>query len=254
VSASVDDRRPAELVASLAAVRAHVADAAVAAHREPSSVTLIAVTKAFPASDIAILLGLGAADIAESRDQEAKAKLAQLAASRTGRAGGGGGGSMTPSAMRLHFVGRLQTNKCRSVARYASCVHTVDRHAVVDALAEGVQTAQRAPLPVFVQLSLDGDLARGGVHIADLAALTDHVANDERLRLLGVMAVAPLDQLPADAYLKLAEQSMRVRESHPNAVAISAGMSGDYETAIKFGATHVRIGSALLGRRETTFS
>jgi pyridoxal phosphate enzyme (YggS family) len=250
--ASVDDHRPAELVAAVAAVRAHLADAATAANRDAWSVTLIAVTKTFPVSDIEILLGLGVADIAESKDQEARAKQAQLAASnRNDPRGGGGRGALTA---RWHFVGRLQTNKCRSVARYAHCVHTVDRLPVADALADGVEAAGRPPLPVFAQVSLDEDPDRGGISIVRLPGLAERIAADERLRLLGVMAVPPLGQPPEQAYERLAEVSAHLRESHPDATAISAGMSGDYEVAVKFGATHVRIGSALLGRRDATFS
>jgi hypothetical protein len=251
VSASVDNRRPAELVASLAAVRTRLTDAATAANRDPWSVTLIAVTKTFPASDIAILLDLGVVDIAESRDQEARAKLAQLQAGDDRRTNDRRTNAVHEP--RVHFVGKLQTNKCRSVARYADCVHTVDRRAVADALSEGVRVAEREPLPVFVQVSIDGDPARGGVLAAGLATLVDAVAADERLRLLGLMAVAPLAGPPQAAYAKLAELAALVRADHPSAVSISAGMSGDFEIAIEYGATHVRIGSALLGRRDATF-
>jgi hypothetical protein len=209
---------------------------------------LVAVTKTFPASDIAILLGLGVFDIGESRDQEARAKLAQLQASAAPTAPGGG----PVHAPRLHFIGRLQTNKCRSVARYADCVHTVDRLAVASALADGVESAGRPPLPVFVQVSLDGDPARGGVARAGLDELLDHVAGDDRLRLLGPMAVAPLAQSPESAYAQLQGIAAQVRAAHPDAVSISAGMTDDFEVAIEFGATHVRIGSALLGHREVT--
>jgi hypothetical protein len=248
VSASVNDRRPAELVASLASVRSRLTDAAISAGRDPWALTLVAVTKTFPASDIAILLGLGVFDIGESRDQEARAKLAQLQASASPSSHTGA----PPHAPRVHFIGRLQTNKCRSVARYADCVHTVDRVEVAAALADGVESAGRTPLPVFVQVSLDDDPARGGVPRAELPQLIDHIAGDARLRLLGPMAVAPLGQSPASAYATLQGIAAQLREAHPGAVSISAGMSGDYETAIKFGATHVRVGSALLGHREGT--
>jgi PLP dependent protein len=248
VSASVNDRRPAELVASLASIRTRLTDAATDARRDPWTLTLVAVTKTFPASDIAILLGLGVFDIGESRDQEVRAKLAQLQASESPDPHTGG---PTP-APRVHFIGRLQTNKCRSVARYADCVHTVDRLAVATALADGVESAGRAPLPVFVQVSLDGDPARGGVARAELDELVEHVAADARLRLLGPMAVAPLDQSPASAYEALQGIAAQIREVHPGAVSMSAGMSDDFEVAIKFGATHVRIGSALLGHRAVT--
>ncbi len=248
MSASVDDHRPAELVASLAAVRAHLSDAATAAGREPWSVTLVAVTKSFPAADIAILVGLGVLDIGESRDQEIRAKLAQLRASQPQDRSGN-----AQHAPRLHFIGQLQTNKAYSVARYADVVHTVDRPALATALAAGVRLAERDPLPVFVQVSLDGDPNRGGTAIADLPALADQVAADTALRLLGLMAVPPLGESPSVAYERLAVLAQQLRESHPGATSMSAGMSGDYEVAVSFGATHVRIGSALLGRREVTF-
>ena len=255
MSASVDDRRPSELVASLASVRAHLSDAAVDAGREKWSITLVAVTKGFPASDVAILLGLGVFDIGESRDQEARAKLAELRAGRSAdRAGRSSQAGQPPPEPRVHFLGRLQTNKTRTVARYADVVHTVDRLAVATGLAEGVTVAQRAPLPVFVQVSLDGDPARGGAPVGDLAALTDHVEAEPALRLLGLMAVAPLGASPAVAYERLAELAATVRESHPGATSMSAGMSSDYEIAVRLGATHVRIGTALLGRRDVTLS
>jgi PLP dependent protein len=194
VSASVDDHRPAELVAALCAVRTRIADAATAAGRDLWSVTLIAVTKTFPVTDVAILMELGVTNIGESRDQEARVKVSQLA-QRT-------------ALPHVHFVGRLQTNKCRSVARYADCVHTVDRLAVATALADGVEAAGRPPLPVFVQVSLDNDPERGGVAATGVAALSDHIAGDARLRLMGLMAVAPLGVEPAVAYERVGQLSM----------------------------------------------
>src|ERR1700722_4470249 len=142
VNAHPDDQRAVELVASLAGVRARLADSALAADRDPRSLTLVAVTKTFPASDIVILLGLGVADIGESRDQEARAKLTDLARIAPAY-------SVPATAARMHFIGRLQRNKCRSVARYADCVHTVDRLEVATALAAGVRAADRKTLAVF---------------------------------------------------------------------------------------------------------
>ncbi len=245
--------RRAELLASLAAVRARIADAALAAGRDPRSIRLIAVTKTFPISDVLTLLELGVADLGESRDQEAREKLTEVA--------GAGVGSMTAvtrggsdlTQPRWHFIGRLQTNKCRSVARYAHTVHTVDRAAVADALSAGVLLAGRAPLPVFAQVSLDGDPDRGGVGVSQLLELAAHIAALDALQLVGVMAVAPLEVDPAAAFERLAAVSQSLREQHPAATGISAGMSHDLEQAIRFGATHVRVGSALLGRRSATF-
>jgi pyridoxal phosphate enzyme (YggS family) len=243
---ATDDRRPAELVASLAAVRTRLSDATAAAGRDPWSVTMVAVTKTFPASDVATLLELGVADIGESRDQEARAKLSELSAA-------GVSNQRNDVAIRLHFLGRLQTNKCRSVARYASCVHTVDRVEVATALADGIQAAQRAPLPVFLQVSLDGDPQRGGVPRDGMAALADAIVALDHLLLVGVMAVAPLGADPDASYAVLADLSAGLARAHPEATAISAGMSGDFDIAVKNGATHVRIGSALLGDRTTSF-
>jgi hypothetical protein len=241
VSASLDADRRAELVAALAATQARLAHACAAVGRDPRAVTLIAVTKGFPASDVASLASLGVTDIGENRDQEARAKIAELAAS-----------TWDVPPLRWHFVGRLQTNKCRSVARYADVVHSVDRVEVASALASGALRADRY-LDVFVQASLDGNTARGGATIEGLAELADHVAAQQLLRLLGVMAVAPLGAGPEEEFERLAGISGRLRERHPDAVAISAGMSADLEAAVRHGATHVRVGSALLGRRTFTF-
>lgn len=235
-------------------MRARIAAACEAVSRDVSSVTLIAVTKTYPASDVLTLARLGVLDIGESKDQEARAKLAELAEMAAFA-------EMTePAELRWHLVGRLQTNKARSVATYAHAVHSVDRPKLASALADAVESATRSgrrtagPLQVFVQISLDGDPQRGGVPEDGLAELCDLVAEREQLRLCGVMAVAPIDADADAAFAKLAELSERVRGAHPEAGAISAGMSGDLEAAIRHGSTHVRVGTALLGRRGPTFS
>lgn len=234
-----DDARAAELVGSLGTVRARIADACEAAGRDPRSVTLIAVTKTYPASDIAALAQLGVLDIGESKDQEARAKVRELAGSAT---------------VRWHMVGRLQTNKATSVVGYAHAVHSVDRPKLARALADAAGRAERTdPLEVFVQVSLDGDPARGGVLERDLDELTELVADREELALRGLMAVAPMQADPNEAFARLAELAERVRTSHPGAQYISAGMSNDLDAAIANGATHVRVGTALLGRRGPTF-
>jgi hypothetical protein len=236
--------RTAELVASLGAVRTRLADACAAARRDLRSVTLIAVTKTYPASDVEALVRLGVLDVGESRDQEASAKVAQTAQLLAGRPDG-------PGAPRWHFVGRLQRRKSRSVARYAFAVHSVDRPELVDALADGLarMELERAPIEVFVQISLDGDPDRGGVLPDGALDLAARVAARSELRLRGVMAVAPMGADPGAAFAQLADVSARMRTEHPHADAISAGMSNDLEQAIEHGATHVRVGTALLGRR-----
>jgi pyridoxal phosphate enzyme (YggS family) len=239
MSAPDDDRRGAELVSALGAVRARIADACEAAGRDAQTVTLIAVTKTYPASDIATLARLGVTDIGESKDQEARGKLKEL---RT-------------LELRWHLVGRVQTNKARGVVSYAHTVHSVDRPKLARALAEAAAAAERVePLNVFVQVSLDDDPERGGVGIDGVDALADTIAARPQLRLCGVMAIPPLSADPDAEFARLAEVSQRLQRSHPDAVQISAGMSDDLEVAIRNGSTHVRVGSALLGRRGPVFS
>jgi pyridoxal phosphate enzyme (YggS family) len=216
-------------------------------------VTLIAVTKTYPASDVMLLAGLGVTDVGENRDQEAAPKAAEVAAAG--------------AAVRWHYVGRLQRNKCRSVVGYADVVHSVDSLRLATALDEaslraggsrtGGSRARDSPVDVLLQVSLDADPARGGAvpdaedSDQDLWAVADAVAGARGLRLAGLMAVAPLDSEPERAFATLADLSARLRVDHPTATAVSAGMSGDLETAVRYGATHVRIGSALLGMRNT---
>jgi PLP dependent protein len=225
-------RRAAELVANLAVVEARIAAACKAAGRDRSTVSLIAVTKTFPVSDIRLLHDLGMSDIGESRDQEAAPKAAACA----------------DLPLRWHFVGQLQTNKARSVSSYAHVVHSVDRLRLVTALDAAAAAADRH-LDVFVQVSFDDDPARGGVVEADLPALADAVAGAPRLRLRGLMAIAPLRGDPARAFGRLAELANRTRADHPEARDLSAGMSTDLEAAIRAGATHVRVGTGILGSR-----
>ena len=230
-----DERRRAELVTALGAVRARIAEACEAVGRDQREVTLIAVTKTFPASDVATLAGIGVVDIGENKDQEARAKIKQLAG--------------PPLGIRWHMVGRLQSNKVRSVSSYAHAVHTVDRPKLVRTLADAV--AERPePLDVFVQVSMDGDPERGGIVIERVPELADAIAARSELRLLGVMTVLPIDTDPDEGYAQLAEVSASLRAQHPDAQAISAGMSSDLDAAVRHGSTHVRVGTALLGRRE----
>jgi pyridoxal phosphate enzyme (YggS family) len=251
-AALVGQARRAELVASLAAVRRRLSDAAQAVGRDPRAITLVAVTKTYPAADAATLVQLGCADLGESRDQEATAKLEATASLLASSLASTSAGS-EPPAPRWHFVGQLQTRKARSVARYAYAVHSLDRPELATRLADAVQQAERPPLQVFLQVSLDGDPARGGVSPGDLPALAAAVAAREQLSLRGVMAVAPLGADPGAAFDQLASLSLDLRAEHPHADAISAGMSGDLEEAVRHGATHVRVGSALLGRRSPVF-
>lgn len=237
-----EQHRRAELVTALGAVRARIADACEAVGRDPRSVTLIAVTKTFPASDVAILATIGVTDVGENRDQEAAAKVTETAALLADAA-----------PPRWHFVGRLQSRKSRSVAGYASAVHSIDRVELVDKLADAVASAGRAPLEAFVQVSLDADPSRGGAVAAAVPDIAGAIAARPELTLRGVMTVLPLDSDPDAGFARLAEIADDVRRQHPQADAISAGMSHDLEAAVRHGSTHVRVGTALLGRREQVF-
>jgi len=224
--------RRAELGRNLAEVGARIGAACAAAGRDASEVTLIAITKTRPASDVRLLHSLGVSDFGENRDAEAAPKAAACA-----------GLDIT-----WHFVGQLQTNKARSVARYADVVHSVDRPNLVRALGGAGRAAGRE-LTCLVQVSLDGDPARGGVPPDGVRGLAEAVAAEPGLILGGVMAMAPLGVPPAEAFAPLPDCAATVRSVRAAATMISAGMSADLEAAIEAGATHLRIGTALLGAR-----
>lgn len=239
------EARRSELLLALGRLRGRVADACAAAGRPTSDITVVVVTKTYPASDLAALASLGVRDVGEAREQELRDKRARL--DPVPEPGAGRGDAL----LRWHVVGRLQRNKARSVGRLADVVHSVDDVRLVDPLARGAADAARS-VGCFVQVSLDGDPDRGGVLQVDLPALCDAVASQEALRLLGVMAVAPLGSDPAAAFARLAEVAAAVATAHPGADAVSAGMSADLEQAVAHGATHLRVGAAVLGERVPT--
>jgi hypothetical protein len=241
-AAEADGARRAELAARLAEVRARIAAACDSAGRKVTEITMIAITKTRPASDVRLLSELGVTDVGENRDQEAAAKAADVA-------------SLGATGLTWHFVGQLQTNKAASVVRYADVIHSVDRARLVRSLGTQARRAGRT-ITCLVQVNLDEDpagggapAARGGAPVAQVAGLADAITAEAGLVLGGVMAVAPLGR-PADAaFSRLAEIAAEVRSAHPAATMISAGMSADLEQAIAFGATHLRVGTALLGGR-----
>ena len=224
--------RREQLAASLAAVRARI-DRTMADAGRTDAVSLVVVTKFFPASDVDLLVGLGVTDIGENRDQEAAAKV-ELLAHR--------------ELLTVHFIGQLQSNKAASVAHYADVVQSVDRAKVVRALDRAAGAVGRV-LDVTVQVSLEAARGRGGADPADAPALADLVAASPALRLRGVMAVAPLGADPRAAFARLRQVSDGIRTAHPEAGWVSAGMSADLEEAVAHGATHLRVGSAILGSR-----
>lgn len=239
--------RHTEIEERLAVVRGRIARACEAAGREPGEITLIAVTKFFPASDIAHLLELGVRDIGENKDQEAGAKVEEL-------------DEAVREQLTVHFVGQLQSNKAGRVARYADLVQSVDRAKIVGALDRGRGAAREqghasTPLEVLIQVDLgEGEQAgRGGALPEQVPALAEAAAGAEHLRLRGLMAVAPLGLDEAGtraAFERLARLGADLQQAHAEADLLSAGMSADLELAIASGATHLRVGSAILGSRQ----
>ncbi len=227
-----DSLRREELAARLADVRRRIAKACETAGRDPGDLTLIAVTKTRPASDVRLLSELGLTDVGENRDAEAAPKAAQC----------------SDLKLTWHFIGQLQTNKCASVVRYASVVQSVDRSRLIRALGQAARRAERV-IECLIEVSLDGDPARGGAPAGEVPALAEALAAEPGLVLGGVMAIAPLGMAPPDAFARLLGSAAAVRAVRPAATVISAGMSGDFEAAVEAGATHLRIGTALLGDR-----
>jgi pyridoxal phosphate enzyme (YggS family) len=232
-------QRRDELNVHWQALLARVAAAAQAAARDPAGLTVIAVTKTWPAADIDHLRALGVQDVGENRAQELTTKLEELS-----------GDASDPSSpsLRWHFLGQLQRNKAALVGRSCAALHTLDRAALIAPLAAAAREAERK-LDIFIQVSIDGDPRRGGVPEGDIASLADLVAAAPELRLRGLMTVPPLGTPSRPAFVQLREAGERLRNSHPEAVALSAGMSKDFEDAVKEGATHLRVGTVLMGSR-----
>ena len=226
--------RQDEIAANLATVRGRIDHACDEVGRDPSEVCLVVVTKFFPESDLRILAGLGVTDVGENRHQEAEAKAAACA----------------DLGLRWHFIGGLQSNKAAAVARYADVVESVDRAKLVRRLDDGAAERSR-PVDCLLQVSLDPPDAEGrsGADPADLDSLADAVRAAGHLTLRGLMAVAPLGADPADAFSRLGRIHHELVTAHPEATWLSAGMSADLEAAVHAGATHVRVGSAILGSR-----
>ncbi|WP_432135945.1 YggS family pyridoxal phosphate-dependent enzyme [Streptomyces sp. bgisy154] len=232
--------RKQEIAANLAKVERRIAAACEAAGRRRDEVTLIVVTKTYPASDVRILSELGVRDVAENRDQDAAPKAA----------------ACSDLPLTWHFVGQLQTNKVRSVAGYADLVQSVDRSRLVAALSREAVRRERE-LGCLIQVALDAGEAergeRGGVAPGGIEALAGLVAGSPGLRLDGLMTVAPLTGEYAGrqqaAFERLMDLSTHLRRAHPAANMVSAGMSADLEQAVAAGATHVRVGTAVLGVR-----
>ena len=219
--------RAAEISTNLQAIRDRVASAAEDAGRDPKEITLIAVTKTFPVTDVKILYELGVRDFGENRDQEGSVKFSE-----------------SPGDCNWHFQGQIQSNKLKSIAIWADVIHSIDDISHAKKLSSLV-----AAKDIFVQVSLDNLPGRGGVNPEQLLEFLGEVRALANLKVRGLMAVAPLDEPPLAAFKRLKTLSEMVIKSHPDAWEISAGMSNDFEAAISQGATHIRIGSQILGVR-----
>ena len=222
--------RTSEITANLNDVKAKIASAALKAGRDADEITLIVVTKTFPVSDLEILYSLGVREFGENRDQEAVEKVAKL-----------------PSNINWNFQGGIQSNKLKSISTWAGCIHSVDKLKYAQIISE--QNIGK-PKEIFIQVSLDQPPeSRGGVDPKRLIDLASEITKLPGISLKGLMAIAPLDLPEEQAFLKLKEIQADFVAAFKDAKYLSAGMSGDYEMAISYGATHLRIGSSILGNR-----
>ncbi|MEY3614759.1 MAG: hypothetical protein RL752_667 [Actinomycetota bacterium] len=217
---------------------AKIASACLASGRPADSVELVAITKNHPAELVAELLDLGQLQFGENRDQEAAPKSARLQELRPA-------GNPT-----WHFVGQLQSNKVKSVLRYARVIHSIDRPSLVSELAKQLPKFEGS-YSGFIELNLTSDPGRGGVMPENLSALAQSVLELENFELLGVMAVAGLGEDPRSEFEKVLRASDELQRLAPRASSLSIGMSEDFEVAISMGATHIRVGSAITGPRPT---
>jgi pyridoxal phosphate enzyme (YggS family) len=222
--------RKSEIAANLLEVNGRIATAAAKAGRNPADIKLIVVTKTFPITDLQNLYDLGVREFGENRDQEASEKVGLL-----------------PADINWHFQGQIQSNKLKSITSWATYIHSIDQLKYAKLVSEFAGDQRKS---IFLQVSLDQiPESRGGVDPAKLVELASSITKFANLNLMGLMAVAPLDEDTDQAFSRLSQIHSHFRESFPDAKYLSAGMSGDYESAILHGATHLRIGSSILGNR-----
>jgi pyridoxal phosphate enzyme (YggS family) len=222
-------QRELDIAKSLANVEDRISKAAAAAGRARSEITLIAVTKTYPASDVEILSNLGVRNFGENRSDEGLEKS-----------------ELVPAIW--HFQGQVQGRKLKDIALWASFIHSIDSSDHIAKLSRICLEKDRK-ISIFLQLSLDGAPDRGGVGANQLTQLADQVAGDSNLHLAGLMCVPPVEYEFHRAFSEIAEVHSGFKQSHPDAAALSAGMSSDFEVAIAYGATHLRVGSEILGSR-----
>ena len=222
--------RRQEIEENLNLVRKNIAEAASKSGRNPDDINLIVVTKTFPISDLEILYSLGLREFGENRDQEASVKATAL-----------------PQDINWHFQGGIQSNKLKSICNWASVIHSVDQFKYAQIISE---QKSATPMQIFIQVSLDQPPeSRGGVDPGKLIELANQISSLPNLKVLGLMAVGPVDQEIEPAFARLQQIQAGFLTHFKDAVFLSSGMSGDYEMAISYGATHLRIGSSILGNR-----
>ena len=224
--------RKEELASSLSDVQSRIQEAASRASRNKDDVTLVVVTKTYPVSDVQILHQLGVTHFGENRSAEGLEKSALVSA-------------------HWHFQGQIQSNKIAAIASWADTVHSLDDLSHVAKFDRAVGEFPEKRLQVFIQISLDGDTSRAGVSGDELLVLGQAISSTKNLDLAGLMVVPPVQAEPEAAFSEVAEIAQRFRNEFPMARSLSAGMSGDYEVAIAHGATHIRVGSQILGPRAT---
>jgi pyridoxal phosphate enzyme (YggS family) len=226
--------RLSDIQGNLEVIQSRIKNACSAAGRDVSEITLIAVTKTYPASDVDLLKQLGIENVGENRDQEASSKKSEV-----------------KNEFKWHFIGQLQSNKAKSVVNYADLIHSVDRWSLAKEIQKSAQGINKVQ-PVLIQVDLDQsgpDPTRGGIWPAELNELVASINQASHLELKGLMSVAPLGEKPELAFARLKDIRVGFLKENPEAQILSAGMSDDLEAAILHGATHLRIGSALLGER-----
>jgi PLP dependent protein len=222
--------RKTEIEENLNQVRQKITDAAAKSGRNPNEINLIVVTKTFPISDLEILYSLGVREFGENRDQEASVKAKAL-----------------PQDINWHFQGGIQSNKLKSICSWASVIHSVDQFKYAKIISEQPSVKARQ---IFIQVSLDEPPeSRGGVDPAKLIELANQISSLPNIKVLGLMAVGPVDREIEPAFARLQQIQAGFLTDFKDAVFLSSGMSGDYELAISYGATHLRIGSSILGIR-----
>ena len=219
-----------EISGNLEKVKEQIKLAAASASRLFEDITLVVVTKTFPVSDIEILYSLGIRDFGENRDQEASEKVGLL-----------------PMDVRWHFQGQIQSNKLKSITSWASYIHSVDQLKYAQMISDYSAGNEK---PIFMQVSLDKPpQSRSGVNPSELLELAGAISELPGIRLQGLMAVAPVNSPAEQAFAELEDIRSDFLSTFPDAKSLSIGMSGDYQIAIKYGATHIRIGSSILGIR-----